>query len=99
MSIYSNFEISIPKWGDFNKDYKSTDQIEPFKKYKAHGNVVYNTSHPLLDAFVGHLEVEAHSPYNSVPFFIRLIQLLREGKYGEVAQIPPSVLLDDEGKI
>lgn len=51
-----------------------------------------------MDAFVGHLEVEAHSPYNSVPFFYRLIQLLREGKYGEVPQLPPAILLDDKGK-
>ena len=92
----SNYEIEIDGvWDDFYKDYNSSDQITPFRKDQTSANGVYNVSHPLLDAFVGHLESEAKSPYNSIPFMIRLVQLWREGKYGEVPKLSPT-LLDDK---
>jgi len=94
----SNFQIETESfWSDFNKDYIGTDNIEPFRKERACGNQIYNVSHPLLEAFVSHLEVEAPSPYNSIPFDDRLVQLMREGMFGEIAKIHPRIMLNDEG--
>ncbi|KAL7550487.1 hypothetical protein ACHAWF_013708, partial [Thalassiosira exigua] len=65
------------------------------------GNAIYNTSHPLLERLVSQLEVEAPSPYNSVPYDTRLSQMWTEGILGEVPELAPKMLLtctdpDDE---
>lgn len=61
-------------------------------------NVFYNTSNPLLDLIVGHLESENESPYHSRPFCERISQIWAEGETGEVPMIAPKIMLDDEGK-
>jgi hypothetical protein len=61
------------------------------------GNSIYNISHPLLEAFVSQLEVEAPTPYNSESYDFRLVQLLEEGRTGKVPPLPPKIMLNEEG--
>ena len=59
-------------------------------------NVFYNTSHPLLELIVGHLESENESPYHSKPFYARISQIWAEGETGEVPTIAPKLMLDED---
>jgi len=90
----ANFELNS------NKNLENHRTFDPLPRINANrttGNYIYNLSHPLLDAFASQLEVEAPSPYNSIPFDERLVQLLEEGKTGAVPEIAPKIMLDEEG--
>ena len=81
------------------ENHRTFDPQPRINANKTTGNYIYNLSHPLLDAFVSQLEVEAPSPYNSIPYDDRLVQLLEEGRSGAVPEIAPKILLDEEGAI
>lgn len=59
-------------------------------------NIFYNTSHPLLNLIIGHLESENESPYHSKPFYERISQIWVEGETGEVPTIAPKIMLDED---
>ena len=60
------------------------------------GNIFYNSSHPLLDLIVGHLESENESPYHSKHYIERIFQIWAEGETGEVPTIAPKIMIDGD---
>lgn len=98
LSSYSNFDSA--SWNSLmhGSNRLSIDSMSQLIRNVTCGNDIYNVSDSLLEAFVGQLEVEAPSPYNSVPYNFRLVQLLEEGRTGNVPVLPPKLLLNEEGR-
>eukprot|EP00986_Skeletonema_menzelii_P007331 scaffold2854_cov140-Skeletonema_menzelii.AAC.7 len=80
------------KWDAFYED------IPISLLHHTNGNGIYNTSHPLLERLTGQLEVEASSPYNSIPYDYRMSQMWVEGTLGIVPQLAPKIMLNEEGE-
>ena len=66
--------------------------------HHVNGNGIYNISHPLLERIVGQLEVEATSPYNSIPYDYRMSQIWTEGTLGIVPKLAPKIMLNEKGE-
>jgi len=94
------------KWDRFDGDYGGTYRwdhayhggIPVALLNHTNGNAIYNVSHPLLERLVSQIELEAPSPYNSVPYDYRMSQMWVEGTTGEVPRLPPKILLNEEGQ-
>ncbi|KAL7535270.1 hypothetical protein ACHAXR_010651 [Thalassiosira sp. AJA248-18] len=80
------------KWDNFY------EKIPISLLHHTNGNAIYNTSHPLLERLVGQLEVEAPSPYNSIPYDYRMSQMWVEGTLGIVPDLAPKIMLNEEGE-
>jgi len=73
------------------------DDVPPALSDHQSGNSIYNTSHPLLERLVSQLEIEAASPYTSIPYDYRMSQIWVEGLTGKVPRLPPKILINEEG--
>lgn len=69
------------KWDAFYSE------LPPSLRTHINGNAVYNTSHIVLERLVTALEQEAHTAGNTVPYDLRMTQILEEVQTGQPVPI------------
>ncbi len=61
------------------------------------GNAIYNLTDPLFELILGQLEKDASTVYNSVPFDLRIGQMLAAAVHGASDSLLPFALASQEG--